>query len=155
MSGVAHNAQSGFWQRPASDAMAVPAVSSPTQPADALAASCAGCGAEFMVGAGFCHRCGSTRLPQSTTVVDPESSTFLMLQSIKRNIQQRLGLSGAPLAAFFAGIGCLILATMVGIAVRGSADSQAVEFWRIQWLLAAVAAFAAGILLKRPETGSK
>jgi hypothetical protein len=32
-------------------------------------------------------------------------------------------------------------------------DWQAVQVWRIQWLLAAVAAFVAGILLKR--TASK
>jgi len=30
-------------------------------------------------------------------------------------------------------------------------DWQAVQTWRIEWMLAAIVAFVAGILLKRPE----
>ena len=33
--------------------------------------------------------------------------------------------------------------------VQNFADFQAIQFWRMQWLLGAVAAFVAGILLKR------
>jgi hypothetical protein len=31
-------------------------------------------------------------------------------------------------------------------------EFQAVQMWRIEWLLAATASFAAGILLKRPSS---
>ena len=36
-----------------------------------------------------------------------------------------------------------------GLAELASLDWQAIQFWRVEWLLAAVAAFAAGCLLKK------
>ena len=64
---------------------------------------------------------------------------------------ETLGLSTAPLVAFVAGILCLVGAIGVGLifSIRTMADWQAVQLWRIEWLLAAVAAFVAGCLLKK------
>lgn len=64
---------------------------------------------------------------------------------------ERLGISSAAFVAFLAGIACLIGALGVGIifSARTVLDWQAVQLWRIEWLLGAVAMFAAGCLLKR------
>jgi cytosine/uracil/thiamine/allantoin permease len=53
--------------------------------------------------------------------------------------------------AFLIGVACLLAALMVGVIynIQNFGDFQAVQFWRVQWLLGAVAAFAGGILLKR------
>jgi hypothetical protein len=68
------------------------------------------------------------------------------------NIKARLGLSTAPLVAFLIGIGCVLMAILTGLVltVATVADWQSVQAWRVEWLLASVAAFLAGILLKRP-----
>ena len=46
---------------------------------------------------------------------------------------------------------CLLGASAVGVifSARTVLDWQAVQLWRIEWLLAAVAAFVAGCLLKK------
>jgi hypothetical protein len=51
------------------------------------------------------------------------------------------------------GLGCILGAIAVGFVftVQNLVDWQAVQIWRIQWLLAAAAAFIAGILLKKPK----
>jgi len=56
----------------------------------------------------------------------------------------------AALVAFFAGLGCLLAAITVGFiySVQSLADFQAIQLWRLEWLLAALVAFVAGILLK-------
>ena len=72
------------------------------------------------------------------------------------NIKRALGLSTASLIAFFAGVVCLVMAgfavSMI-YSVQTFNDFQAVQLYRMQWLLGAIAAFAAGMLLKKsPET---
>ena len=68
-----------------------------------------------------------------------------------QNIKANLGLSTVSFAAFLVGVACMLAALMVGMIynVQNFGDFQAVQFWRMQWLLGAVAAFVAGILLKR------
>jgi len=68
-----------------------------------------------------------------------------------QNVRRWLGLSMASLVAFFVGLGCLLAVVAVGVvySVQNLADFQAVQSYRMQWLLAAVAAFVAGILLKK------
>ena len=47
------------------------------------------------------------------------------------------------------GLGFLVVALSMGLlSVRDNTDFEAVQLWRIQWLMAACAAFLAGILLK-------
>jgi len=41
------------------------------------------------------------------------------------------------------------MAVSVFFSVRTTLDWQAIQMWRIEWLLAAVAAFGAGCLLKK------
>ncbi len=68
-----------------------------------------------------------------------------------QNVRRWLGLSMASLVAFFVGLGCLLAVVAVGVvySVQNLADFQALQSYRMQWLLAAVAAFVAGILLKK------
>jgi hypothetical protein len=69
-------------------------------------------------------------------------------------IKEHLGLPTASMVAFLVGVGCVLAAVLTGVIFSASTvlDWQAVQVWRIEWLLAAVAAFLAGILLKRPST---
>jgi hypothetical protein len=66
-------------------------------------------------------------------------------------IKERIGLPTAAMIAFLAGITCVLAAVLVGFIFSANTvlDWQAVQLWRIEWLLAAAAAFLAGILLKR------
>ncbi|MGO9649886.1 MAG: hypothetical protein ACLPOO_17730 [Terriglobales bacterium] len=140
MSQVAHNTTQEFWQPPVAHPRSLPALES----------ACAGCGSEFMVGGRFCHVCGASRSTKSATVpawMQPlEFLKTLEFQSIK----DWLGLSLAALIAFFAGLGCILAAVSVGLiySVQSLADFQAIQLWRLEWLLAALVAFVAGILLR-------
>jgi hypothetical protein len=73
---------------------------------------------------------------------------YLHFHEIKRWI----GLPTAALIAFMTGLGCVVGAISVGLFFRASnlAEFQAIQLWRIEWLLAATASFVAGILLKKP-----
>ena len=68
-------------------------------------------------------------------------------------IREGLGLSVGSLIAFIVGIGCVIAAIATGFMFTAATvlDWQAVQIWRIEWLLAAAAALLAGILLKKAE----
>jgi len=65
-------------------------------------------------------------------------------------IQRSVGLSTASLIAFILGLGCIAGALLVGLlTAKNFVDWQAIQFYRAEWLLAATAAFVAGILLKK------
>ena len=69
-----------------------------------------------------------------------------------QNIKRTLGLSIASLVAFRRRMACLLMAGVaVGMiySVQTFNDFQAVHSYRMQWLLGAIAAFAAGLLLKK------
>jgi hypothetical protein len=110
--------------------------------------ACDSCGTEFIVSARFCHACGAARQTQQASLpVAPRWTRHLEFQIIKR----MLGLSTASLIAFSIGLLCLLAVMGVGIVytVQSFADFQAIQYYRVQWLLAAVAAFMAGLLLNR------
>jgi hypothetical protein len=68
-------------------------------------------------------------------------------------IKSWIGLSTASLIAFMIGIGCLAGALLVGLlTARNFVDWQAIQLYRVEWLLAATASFVAGILLKKPSS---
>jgi hypothetical protein len=68
-------------------------------------------------------------------------------------IKQWIGLPTAALIAFMIGLGCVAGAIGVSLVYKASnlAEFQAIQMWRIEWLLAATASFVAGILLKKPS----
>lgn len=147
MSEVVPNASQEFWRRP---------VARP-ETTESLAQTCAGCSSEFMVGARFCHTCGAARQGEAAAAEPGWRGHFNFLKLLEFNsVKDWLGLTTASLIAFLAGLGCVLAAIVVGLiySVQSLADFQAIQLWRMQWLLAAVAAFVAGILLKRsPSSG--
>ena len=137
MADVVHDAQQEFWRPPVVAAGAA---------RTALAEACDGCASEFMVGSLFCHVCGTSREAQAS----PAAHWTLYLQF--HNIKRALGLSTASLVAFLVGMACLAMAAIaIGMiySVQTFNDFQAVQLYRMQWLLGAIAAFAAGLLLKK------
>jgi hypothetical protein len=172
MAEVAQGTQQEFWRPPAPlvGEAALIQESLPT-----MAETCPRCGREFLSGSHFCHTCGGRR-PQAisaATKADAAAianfweevvhSTSLVLKSWKEiefpywlqylhfhEIKSRLGLSTASLIAFVIGLGCVAGALLVGLLnAKTLVDWQAIQFYRAEWLLAATAAFVAGILLKK------
>jgi hypothetical protein len=111
--------------------------------------ACPNCGTDYTIGARFCHVCGNERDPQ---VGIARTNSFARFFDFHR-IKEALGLPTASLIAFVIGVACIVGALMTGVIYTAATvlDWQAVQLWRIEWLLAAVAAFLAGILLKRTE----
>ncbi|HUN87452.1 MAG TPA: hypothetical protein VMU28_01600 [Terriglobales bacterium] len=110
--------------------------------------ACSRCGTEFVIGSRFCHVCGEERGAVSSM------SSFRWLEAVDfDNIRHGLGLSVGSLIASIFGAAFAIAALAVGFfySTTTLTDWQAVQTWRIEWMLAAIMAFAAGILLKKPE----
>ena len=134
MGDVAHGPSESFWRAPLEIAEPEPS---------RLVEVCDRCEAEFIVGSRFCHNCGAVRSQSART---REAGAL----PISR-IAARLRLSvGAIIAASVGGF-CAIAAIAVGFvfSVKTVLDWQAVQLWRIEWLLGAIAAFLAGCLLQR------
>lgn len=138
MSGTVHNLDQEYWQPPVQ-----------TQPPGLAAVNmelCPRCSSEFVVGARFCHVCGTEREPQ------PGSSGSSLAHALDfRSLREALGMTIGALVAFIAGIACIVAAVVTGFIYSATTmlDWQAVQVWRIEWLLAAAVAFIGGILLNR------
>src|SRR5207237_839667 len=132
MSEAAHPAQHDFW-RPPMQAQ-VPTVINQTD----LAETCERCETEFIVGSRYCHSCGALRQ-------DPHPGPRRIAIGVDRmgSTAAQLDLAIGPLIAFAFGIVFLMCALGVSFvfSVRTALDWQAIQLWRIEWLLAAVAAF--------------
>jgi hypothetical protein len=104
------------------------------------------CGTEFIVSSLYCHACGVSR-PDLNWARPLEIPGRAELASLG----ERLGLTTPAVVAFLLGVFCVVGALTVSVffAARTLLDWQAIQLWRIEWLLAAVAAFVAGCLLKK------
>jgi hypothetical protein len=131
-------AQHDFWRPPS----ATHEAGSPQQ----LGEVCDRCATEFILGSRFCHNCGATR-PESGETIRLHHKTGIFLLA---GLGDRLELSTGALIAFLLGIACVIGAAAIGFvfSTRTLLDWQAVQLWRIELLLGAVAAFVAGGLLR-------
>lgn len=132
MSDLVHSAQEEFWQPPLN----------PTGSVDSGA--CRRCGTELLPGAAFCHICGTNRhrgVPAAPTWIRYASALRILEFS---NLKRWLGLPVPALCAFLLGVAFLVFALATGLV---NAEFEAIQLWRIQWLVAACAAFVAGILL--------
>ena len=103
-----------------------------------------------MVGARFCHSCGCSRPKLDTSL---SWTRYLEFHNIKQGaivVRRALGLPLPPFVCFLIGMICLSGALFVGFVAPSDsvADFQAVQYWRIEWLLGAAAAFMAGILFR-------
>jgi hypothetical protein len=180
MADALRGAQQEFWQPPSVLEPALVDHVSGNLP-EHLAAACPACHSEFMIGARFCHTCG-TRRPSVVVSAPSEvngavDSSYGSLQWISEGISRAaeglaavqfpawlrylhfheikrwVGLPTAALIAFIIGLGCVIGAIGVSLFYKASnlGEFQAIQLWRIEWLLAATASFVAGILLKKPS----
>jgi len=142
MSEVVHNDAQGFWRPPMM-----------AEAATTMAGACGRCGTEFMIGANFCHVCGSKRTEKVSPAAERPWAQYLeFLTTIEfHRLQQWVALPTASFVAFLAGIVCILAALTVGVIYSGQspADFQAVQLYRIEWLIAGLVGFVAGILLKR------
>jgi hypothetical protein len=179
MADVIQDAQQEFWRSPT---VVEPAVEIPLPTAvPAMADACSECGAEFMIQACFCHSCGRRRPVLAAANADSTVIAGLWSRSLTwfgtaadsvttawrkisfpdwlhylhfHEIKRWVGLPTASLVAFMIGIGCVAGALGVSFFYKASnlAEFQAIQMWRIEWLLAATASFVAGILLKPSDT---
>jgi hypothetical protein len=181
MSEVINETQHEFWRPPsppiASDVVVREEVIIPT-----MAEACPRCGSEFLLGSRFCHTCGGRRPEAASAVARQDAAHIAGLweravgqvQSAAKalpnlwskiqfpawlhylhfhEIKRWTGLPTASLIAFVIGLGCVAGALLVGLlTAKNLVDWQAIQFYRAEWLLAATAAFVAGILLKKPTT---
>lgn len=140
--GATHNFDHEYW-RPAGQV----AAAEPNAAVRSQVEVCQRCNTEFVLGSRFCHVCGASREAKPESRISRTFVQFLDFHVIK----DALGLSIGSLVAFTVGILCTIAAIVTGLMYTASTvlDWQAVQVWRIEWLLAGLVAFAAGILLKR------
>lgn len=158
MSEVAQDAPpQEFWRPPVAGPVALePNVQS------GMVEACDRCESEFIAGSRFCHVCGAIRsahrVPAGTAKDWLQQGRswvrHLEFHNIQRwpdTLKKQLGLPTAALVAFLVGAGCVAGAFLVGLVftVQTTLDWQAVQLWRIEWLLGASVAFLAGILLKK------
>lgn len=149
-------------------------------PAGYVNEACAECDSEYMIGAKFCHTCGLRRPEATEANGDASPMTKMLVRTMAwvrsgagwvaassrkvsipawlrylhfHEIQRGVGLPTAALVAFIIGLGCVVGAISVSLFYKASnlAEFQAIQMWRIEWLLAATASFVAGILLKKPS----
>ncbi len=107
---------------------------------------CPRCQAELAAGSNFCHICGAARRGTS-----PEKPGISWPAAGYAFLHEKLGLGGASLFAFFLGLIFALIAFGVGLLYSANTmpDWQAIQLWRVQWLLASMVSFVAGILLKK------
>jgi hypothetical protein len=176
MAEAIHNAHQEFWQPPSPSQVGLPAVPVSSE-------ACQRCATEYLIGARFCHACGTPRVQADTPEQASNTSTYastvdLLVEGVTKlrstaaeipwnkislpawiqylhfhQIKRWIGLPTASLIAFFAGLGCVLGAIGVSLVYKAQnfVDFQAIQMWRIEWLLAATASFVAGILLKKPS----
>jgi hypothetical protein len=115
---------------------------------------CERCQSEFVMGARFCHVCGTERNPLLEARVPKWEKMRDYLATM--HLPEVLGLGSiGSLIAFALGVVCVITALAQGLRnPQTLLDWQAVQLWRIQWLLAGIATFLAGILLKKSSSSN-
>jgi hypothetical protein len=130
-----------FWRPPAQTAASDAAAS------HEYIETCRRCATEFIVSSRFCHACGATRPELNPTLRAIEIPGLAEL----RSLGESFGLTTSSLIAFLVGVVCVVGALAVGVVfnARTTLDWQAIQIWRIEWLLGAISAFVAGCLLKK------
>jgi hypothetical protein len=100
-----------------------------------------------VVGSRFCYVCGADR---NANLANSGAVGFRAWVDFA-SLRDALGQTTASLVALILGCACVIAAVVTGFVFTATTllDWQAVQLWRIEWLLAAVAIFAAGFLLKK------
>ena len=121
---MAQSARQEYWRPPNPEVVRL------VQPVS-MDAICSHCGAEYPVGARFCHIFGSDRDPRPALVLGPMSFADFLDMAILR---QRLGLSVPCLIFFLVGMTCMAAAVLPGFSSRADAlaQSRAIQVWRVE-----------------------
>jgi ribosomal protein L37E len=111
--------------------------------------ACRRCGVEFAPTARFCQACGSPREAGRRLAEGDGALTF----SSANSASVRRALSISAILLFVLGVLCIVGAAAIGAIFKADTMSawEAIQAWRIEWLLAASASFLAGILLKKMD----
>ena len=173
--------QHDFWRSP-TVLTPLTELAIPASPRD-MTEACV-CGTEFMIGARFCHTCGSRRPAIAESRNDAAVMASLWARAVDRTrtgagsvaafwrkfsfpiwlqylhfheIKRWVGLPTGSLITFIIGLGCVVGAIGVSLFYKASnlAEFQAIQMWRIEWLLGATASFVAGILLKTSDRDNR
>ncbi len=139
MADAVHNVKQEYWRPASSRRVVVDPV-----PSDATCE----CGAQYLMGARYCHICGADRVP----TMGLGRYTFNWVEWLDfTSIRERMGLGTSSLVFFVIGFVCAIAAVVVGWLYTANTmqEWEAVQLWRIQWLLGAIVAFLAAIALNR------
>jgi hypothetical protein len=110
-------------------------------------AYCANCGTQLAPGARFCHVCGNEREPDTRVRFRRGILRVLDFESIR----QKIGLSMASTILLLVAGLCVLATLLTGFVYRADtmAEWQAVQMWRIEWMLAALVALVAALLFKK------
>lgn len=110
------------------------------------AISCGNCSTELVAEARFCHVCGANGQMVPAEPIAPSHPWYDLA-----SLREALGQTTGSMIALILGGACVIAALFTGLLFTATTllDWQAVQIWRIEWLLAALAIFAAGMLLKK------
>ena len=122
----------------------------PERPTLLRAKRCDGCGNELFIGSRYCHLCGTgpelERPRNISSAADRQTGTWDW-----RKLTAATGLAPAPLICGVVALVCTLAAIVTGFIYTANTalDWQAIQMWRIEWMLAALVALLAGVLLKR------
>ncbi len=118
----------------------------PQRPVSFRVDKCESCGNEMVIGSRFCHLCGAMR-DGGAGAGKPGVGEMLDWTGLC----DRLGLSSTAMVLLIVGAVCVLAALATGVLFTASTQTEweAIQTWRIEWLLAALVSFVAAILLKR------
>lgn len=110
---------------------------------------CWHCGMDYTPGARYCHSCGVARADSNVAAMPPTKEREP--RSEVSGILRQFGLSVPCVVCLVAALVFGLAAVLTGVVYREDTlvDWQAVQTWRIEWLLGAAVVLLAGILLKK------
>jgi len=119
----------------------------------ASAQMCEKCGADYVLGSRFCHVCGAGRdeNTRNGSLGLKEKLAFVT------RFPSGLNLSIASGVLFAIAMFCAIAAIAVGFIYSATTlvDWQAVQIWRIEWMLGSLIGLLAALLLKNPGRANR
>jgi len=103
--------------------------------------ACKKCGTDLKLGAEFCHVCGRW-------VFGSNASRLL---KGAREVLFRTGIPLPVLVCMATAVICVVASLLVGsrIEPKTIGEWQVIQYWRIEWLLAAIVVLLFGLLLKK------
>ena len=113
---------------------------------------CWHCGMDYTPGARYCHSCGGAREGASVQTI-PSTKEHERRREMS-DVFRQFGLSVPGVVCLVVAVVFALAAVLTGVIYREDTlvDWQAVQTWRIEWLLGAVVALLAGILLRKNNT---